>query len=100
MDLALYCPVYGYYEKEMDTLGRRGDYYTSVSVGSLFGELLAFQFSDWLGSAPPLPPLPLPLPPRPLPPRPRNRNREVSGTDYEDEKPRQPDREHGPLQIV
>src|SRR5205085_2631449 len=48
MELALYCPVYGYYEKEADTIGRRGDYYTSVSVGSLFGELLAFQFAEWL----------------------------------------------------
>jgi SAM-dependent MidA family methyltransferase len=48
MACALYCPVYGYYEKEEDTLGRHGDYYTSVSVGSLFGELLGFQFSDWL----------------------------------------------------
>ena len=48
MDLALYCPVYGYYEKEADTVGRRGDYYTSVSVGSLFGELLGFQFAEWL----------------------------------------------------
>jgi SAM-dependent MidA family methyltransferase len=48
MELALYCPVYGYYEKEEDTIGRGGDYYTSVSVGSLFGELLAFQFAGWL----------------------------------------------------
>ncbi len=48
MECALYCPVYGYYEKEGDTLGRHGDYYTSVSVGSLFGELLGFQFADWL----------------------------------------------------
>jgi len=48
MERALYCPVYGYYEKEEDTPGRRGDYYTSVSVGSLFGELLALQFSEWL----------------------------------------------------
>jgi SAM-dependent MidA family methyltransferase len=48
MECALYCPVYGYYEKEEDTLGQRGDYFTSVSVGSLFGELLAFQFAEWL----------------------------------------------------
>ena len=48
MDLALYCPNYGYYEREKDIIGRRGDYYTSVSVGSLFGELLAFQFAAWL----------------------------------------------------
>jgi SAM-dependent MidA family methyltransferase len=48
MEWALYCPVYGYYEKEEDTLGRHGDYYTSVSVGPLFGELLARQFAAWL----------------------------------------------------
>jgi SAM-dependent MidA family methyltransferase len=48
MELALYCPVFGYYETEKDTIGRRGDYFTSVSVGSLFGELLAFQFAEWL----------------------------------------------------
>jgi len=48
MRLALYCPVYGYYEKEEDTIGRTGDFYTSVSVGKLFGELLAFQFAEWL----------------------------------------------------
>lgn len=50
MDLALYCPVYGYYEKEKDRIGRQGDFYTSVSVGSLFGELLAWQFAQWLES--------------------------------------------------
>lgn len=48
MDLALYCPVCGYYEQEADKLGRSGDYYTSVNVGCLFGELLAFQFAAWL----------------------------------------------------
>jgi len=48
MRLALYCPVYGYYEKEEDTIGRNGDFYTSVSVGNLFGELLAFQFEEWV----------------------------------------------------
>jgi SAM-dependent MidA family methyltransferase len=53
MERALYCPVYGYYEREEDTIGRRGDYYTSVSVGSLFGELLAFQFAGWLEAEPP-----------------------------------------------
>ena len=48
MEVALYCPICGYYEKEEDIIGRRGDYYTNVSVGSLFGELLAFQFAEWL----------------------------------------------------
>src|SRR2546426_5986906 len=48
MRLALYCPKYGYYEQMAGRIGREGDFYTSVSVGSLFGELLAFQFAGWL----------------------------------------------------
>ena len=48
MELALYCPDCGFYEKEKDNIGRRGDFFTSVSVGGLFGELLAFQFAEWL----------------------------------------------------
>jgi len=48
MGLALYCPETGYYEKNKDNVGRRGDFITSVSAGSLFGELLAFQFAAWL----------------------------------------------------
>jgi SAM-dependent MidA family methyltransferase len=49
MELALYCPETGYYERNRDNVGRAGDFITSVSTGSLFGELLAFQFSKWLG---------------------------------------------------
>jgi SAM-dependent MidA family methyltransferase len=48
MELALYCPESGYYEREKDTVGRRGDFITSVSSGELFGQLLAFQFAGWL----------------------------------------------------
>lgn len=48
MELALYCPDYGYYQTKKDNPGRRGDYFTSVSVGDLFGQLLAFQFAQWL----------------------------------------------------
>jgi SAM-dependent MidA family methyltransferase len=48
MELALYCPETGYYEKNLDNVGRAGDFITSVSVGSLFGELLAYQFAEWL----------------------------------------------------
>jgi SAM-dependent MidA family methyltransferase len=48
MELALYCPEYGYYEQQKDTVGRRGDFITSVSTGGLFGQLLAFQFANWL----------------------------------------------------
>jgi len=48
MELALYCPVHGYYETKTDNTGRHGDFYTSVGVGELFGQLLAFQFAEWL----------------------------------------------------
>jgi SAM-dependent MidA family methyltransferase len=47
MELALYHPEHGYYERPGQRLGRAGDYYTNVSVGRLFGELLAFQFARW-----------------------------------------------------
>lgn len=47
MELALYCPEYGYYETKKD-IGKCGDFYTSVSVGNLFGKMLAFQFAEWL----------------------------------------------------
>jgi SAM-dependent MidA family methyltransferase len=48
MELALYCPNFGYYERMEGAPGQKGDFYTSVSVGPLFGELLAAQFADWL----------------------------------------------------
>ncbi|MGI8966174.1 MAG: class I SAM-dependent methyltransferase [Limisphaerales bacterium] len=47
MELALHAPELGYYENQKP-IGRGGDFMTSVSVGSLFGELLAFQFAQWL----------------------------------------------------
>jgi SAM-dependent MidA family methyltransferase len=47
MELALYCPNLGYYETKTDSVGRRGDFYTSVAVGSVFGQMLAFQFAEW-----------------------------------------------------
>jgi SAM-dependent MidA family methyltransferase len=47
MELALYCPDCGYYETKVD-IGRHGDFYTSVSAGELFGQLLACQFAEWL----------------------------------------------------
>jgi SAM-dependent MidA family methyltransferase len=52
MELALYCPNFGYYERTAGSPGRRGDYYTSVSVGPLFGELLAGRFAEWLKTMP------------------------------------------------
>ena len=44
MELALYAPGEGYYETH-EQIGRAGDFITSVSVGNLFGEILAFQFA-------------------------------------------------------
>ncbi len=48
MELALYCPDTGFYEKDDDTLGRGGHFFTSVSVGPLFGDLLAYQIAEWM----------------------------------------------------
>jgi len=50
MELALYHPEFGYYETEAGQVGREGDFVTSVSVGAVFGQLLAFRFSQWLGA--------------------------------------------------
>jgi SAM-dependent MidA family methyltransferase len=48
MDRALYCPISGYYNHRNGVIGKEGDYITSVSIGPLFGHLLAFQFARWL----------------------------------------------------
>ena len=55
MEQALYHPELGYYSSGRCALGRRGDYFTNVSVGPLFGELIAFRFSQWLDRLPPEP---------------------------------------------
>ena len=55
MEAALYHPQYGYYSSGRATIGRRGDFFTNVSVGPLFGRLLARKFVEvWerLGSPP------------------------------------------------
>lgn len=45
---ALYHPALGYYAKGSRQVGRAGDFFTSVSVGPLFGALLARRFlRDW-----------------------------------------------------
>ncbi|MEN9674833.1 MAG: hypothetical protein RIS76_729 [Verrucomicrobiota bacterium] len=51
MELALYAPELGYYERSPRPVGRQGDFYTSVSVGPVFGELLGFQFAQWLADS-------------------------------------------------
>lgn len=47
MELALYHEAFGYYatkDRQPASIGREGDFFTSVSVGPLFGRLLARQF--------------------------------------------------------
>jgi SAM-dependent MidA family methyltransferase len=46
MDQALYHPEHGYYSSGRCAIGRKGDYFTNVSVGPLFGQLLAAQFTE------------------------------------------------------
>jgi len=54
MEIALYHPRLGYYTKT-PRIGRDGDFFTNVSVGPLFGRILAEQFlkfRDELGNPP------------------------------------------------
>src|SRR5579871_2988382 len=43
MEFALYHPQFGYYARAAKRSGRAGDFFTSVDVGPVFGELLARQ---------------------------------------------------------
>ncbi len=46
MQQALYHPEHGYYSSGRCPIGRKGDYFTNVSVGPLFGRLLTKQFVE------------------------------------------------------
>jgi SAM-dependent MidA family methyltransferase len=46
MELSLYHPEFGYYARAAQRTGRAGDFFTSVDVGAIFGELLAKQLSE------------------------------------------------------
>jgi SAM-dependent MidA family methyltransferase len=46
MELALYHPEHGYYAAAAQRSGRAGDFFTSVDVGPLFGEMLAVQLDE------------------------------------------------------
>jgi len=46
MDLALYDSEIGYYARAPQRSGRAGDFFTSVDVGPIFGELLAVQLEE------------------------------------------------------
>lgn len=46
MEIALYGPECGYYEKPGRRIGKGGDFYTNISVGPVFGFLLAAWFAE------------------------------------------------------
>jgi SAM-dependent MidA family methyltransferase len=46
MEISLYHPELGYYARAAQKTGRAGDFFTSVDVGPIFGELLAKQFAE------------------------------------------------------
>ena len=46
MEQALYHPEFGYYCSARKRIGRAGDYYTNVSVGKPYGEILAGQLDE------------------------------------------------------
>ncbi len=46
MQRALYDPAHGYYGRSPRRIGRGGDFYTAVSVGSLYGQLLGQVAAD------------------------------------------------------
>lgn len=49
MELALYHPELGYYSSGRARIGRKGDFYTNVSVGPLFSELIGLQLYEMWG---------------------------------------------------
>jgi SAM-dependent MidA family methyltransferase len=54
MEQALYHPEFGYYTLHRRRIGRKGDYYTNVSVGPGFGKILAGQLVEmWEGAGEP-----------------------------------------------
>jgi SAM-dependent MidA family methyltransferase len=49
MEIALYHPDAGYYARAARRSGRAGDFFTSVDVGPVFGELLEVQLAEMAG---------------------------------------------------
>lgn len=53
MQHCLYHPEFGYYTKGSQNVGRTGDFFTSVSVGSCFGSILAERIVKYISNHPP-----------------------------------------------
>ena len=47
MELALYHPEHGYYQRPRDPFGAGGDFYTNSQLQPVFGRLLAQQIQQW-----------------------------------------------------
>lgn len=52
MDACLYHPQYGYYMQEQTKIGKGGDFYTSASIGTIMGEMLAARFAEFFRNYP------------------------------------------------
>ncbi len=48
MEMALYHPQVGYYATSSERIGKKGDYFTSISLGPLFGRALARQLMEMM----------------------------------------------------
>ena len=49
MEMALYYPSLGYYNSEVNKIGKEGDYYTSPVLSSFFGEMIGKQIEEmWM----------------------------------------------------
>ncbi|MDD9270010.1 class I SAM-dependent methyltransferase [Paenibacillus sp. GCM10023248] len=54
MELCLYSEPYGYYRSERPKIGKEGDFYTSSSIGSVMGEMIAAFLAGQAGQDRPL----------------------------------------------
>jgi SAM-dependent MidA family methyltransferase len=52
MELALYHPIFGYYTKPREKVGKGGDFYTNSSVGPVYGEILGDVLAEMLDNIP------------------------------------------------
>jgi SAM-dependent MidA family methyltransferase len=48
MELALYHPEWGYYQRDRVKLGREGDFFTNAHVGELYGLVLGRLYAKWI----------------------------------------------------
>ncbi|HJY24038.1 MAG TPA: hypothetical protein VJ279_14190, partial [Hanamia sp.] len=46
MEMALYYPGLGYYTSEKEKFGKKGDYYTSPGLSSLYGKMIGKQLEE------------------------------------------------------